>query len=145
MVRAVKQMLISVSSIFFFMLLVCPSLQAQVSAGSIVGFVTDITIRDNVVARQAAYDSPLSSIMDSPVAVINVHAFVYEAVLDMFRTKARYMLVEKEGKYLGFISRNKLLSEQGQSPLVFIQSVKQALSTDELQRKWEAVPKIVKQ
>lgn len=113
--------------------------------GKIVGFVTDITIRDNVVARKAAYDSPLSSIMDGPVAVINVHAFVYEAVLNMFRTKTRYMLVEKDGKYLGFISRNKLLSEQGQSPLVFIQSVKQALSTDELKRKWEAVPQMVAQ
>ncbi len=111
----------------------------------ITGFVTDITIRDNVVAKQASYESPVSSIMDSPVASINVHAFVYEAVLSMFRTKMRYMLIEKEGQYIGFISRNKLLSEQGQSPLVFIQSVKQALSIEGLKRKWEAVPALVTQ
>lgn len=113
--------------------------------GAIIGFVTDITIRDNVVAKQASYDSPVSSIMDSPIASINVHAFVYEAVLNMFRTKIRYLLIEKEGEYIGFISRNKLLSEQGQSPLVFIQSVKQALSVDALKRKWEAVPALVTQ
>jgi CBS domain-containing protein len=113
--------------------------------GKIIGFVTDITIRDNVVAKQASFQSPVSSIMDNPIASINVHAFVYEAVLSMFRTKMRYMLVEKAGEYVGFISRNKLLSEQGQSPLVFIQSVKQALSVDELKRKWEAVPQIVAQ
>jgi CBS domain-containing protein len=111
----------------------------------IIGFVTDITIRDNVVAKQASFESPVSSIMDSPVASINVHAFVYEAVLNMFRTKKRYLLVEKNGEYIGFISRNKLMSEQGQSPLVFIQSVKQALSIDELKRKWEAVPRLVTQ
>lgn len=111
----------------------------------IVGFVTDITIRDNVVAKQASYESPVAGIMDSPVASINVHAFVYEAVLSMFRTKMRYMLVEKEGEYIGFISLNKLLSEQGQSPLVFIQSVKQALSVEALRRKWEAVPALVTQ
>ncbi|MEP7143007.1 MAG: DUF294 nucleotidyltransferase-like domain-containing protein [Ferruginibacter sp.] len=111
----------------------------------ITGFLTDITIRDNVVATQAAYESPVSSIMDSPVATINVHAFVYEAVLSMFRTNTRYLLIEKDGEYVGFISRNKLLSEQGQSPLVFIQSVKQALSVDELKRKWETVPQIVVQ
>ncbi|MEP7107844.1 MAG: DUF294 nucleotidyltransferase-like domain-containing protein [Ferruginibacter sp.] len=113
--------------------------------GKIIGFVTDITIRDNVVATQTDYESPVSSIMDSPVASINVHAFVYEAILSMFRTKMRYLLVEKDGGYVGFISRNKLLSEQGQSPLVFIQSVKQALSIDELKRKWETVPQIVHQ
>ncbi|MEO5891311.1 MAG: DUF294 nucleotidyltransferase-like domain-containing protein [Ferruginibacter sp.] len=111
----------------------------------IIGFVTDITIRDNVVAKQLGYDSLVSSIMDNPVATINVHAFVYEAVLNMFRTKIRYLLIEKEGEYLGFISRNKLLSEQGQSPLVFIQSVRQAVSIDELKRKWETVPQIVVQ
>jgi len=111
----------------------------------IIGFVTDITIRDNVVARQLSYQSPVSSIMDTPIASINIHAFVYEAILIMFRTKRRYMLVEKDGNYIGFLSRNKLLSEQGQSPLVFIQSVKQALSIDELKRKWETVPQIVAQ
>lgn len=113
--------------------------------GAITGFVTDITIRDNVVAKQASHQNPVSSIMDTPIATINVHAFVYEAVLTMFRTKIRYLLIEKNGAYIGFISRNKLLSEQGQSPLVFIQSVKQALSVEELKRKWEAVPKIVAQ
>ncbi|MEO6733682.1 MAG: DUF294 nucleotidyltransferase-like domain-containing protein [Ferruginibacter sp.] len=113
--------------------------------GSITGYVTDITIRDNVVARQADYQSPVSSIMDNPVGSINVHAFVYEAILSMFRTKMRYLLIENEGAYIGFISRNKLLSEQGQSPLVFIQSVRQAVSTDELKRKWETVPQIVAQ
>lgn len=109
----------------------------------IIGFVTDITIRDNVVAKQAKYDCAVSSIMDNPITSINVHAFVYEAVLTMFRTKTRYLLIEKNGEYVGFISRNKLLSEQGQSPLLFIQSVKQAVSIDELKRKWEALPLLV--
>ena len=113
--------------------------------GKIIGFVTDITIRDNVVAKQADYQSPVSSIMDNPIAAINIHAVVYEAVLSMFRNKTRYLLVEKEGEYVGFISRNKLLSEQGQSPLIFIQSVKQVLSIDGLKRKWQAVPQIVAQ
>ncbi len=113
--------------------------------GEIIGFVTDITVRDNVVAKQLSYNTPVSSIMDNPVASINVHAFVYEAILSMFRTKTRYLLIEKDGEYLGFISRNKLLSEQGQSPLLFILSVKQAFSTDELKRKWESVPQIVAQ
>ncbi|HEX8545534.1 MAG TPA: DUF294 nucleotidyltransferase-like domain-containing protein, partial [Cytophagaceae bacterium] len=113
--------------------------------GAITGFVTDITLRDKVIAAQTDSNNPVSSVMDNPIVSINAQAFVYEAVLMMFQTKTRYLLIEKEGQYIGSISRNKLLSELAQSPLVFIQSVKQAMSVDELKRKWDTVPQIVSQ
>lgn len=102
------------------------------AAGSIIGYVTDITLRDRVLAIQGDPKEPVSTVMDTPIVSIPSSAFVFEAVLLMFRTKARYLLVERQGAYTGFLSRNKLLSEQAQSPLVFIQSVKSAVSTDEL-------------
>jgi CBS domain-containing protein len=108
-----------------------------------VGFITDILLRDHVVARQVSGLNNSGSIMDTAIISISDEAYVYEALLMMFRTKTRYLLVEKNGAYYGFLSRNKLLSEQAQSPLTFIQSVKLALSTDELHRKWEQVPQIV--
>lgn len=111
----------------------------------IVGFVTDITIRDNVVAKQVDAATPIGKVMDKPVLSINAHAFVYEAILMMFRTKTRYLLTEENGKYTGFLSRNKLLSDQAQSPLVFIQSVKSAVSVKELKQKWQRVPMFVTQ
>lgn len=110
---------------------------------NIVGFVTDMTIRDNVAAKQIDARTPISNVMDSPVIAISVHAYIYEAVLMMFRTKTRYLLTEDNGKYVGFLSRNKLLSEQAQSPLVFIQSVKSASSVTELKQKWQRVPMFV--
>jgi CBS domain-containing protein len=112
---------------------------------TIVGYVTDITLRDKIVAQQQPANIPLKSIMDTPVVAIDAEAFIYEALLMMFRTKTRYLLIKKEGGYAGFISRNKLLSEQAQSPLVFIQSVKLAVSNEELKRKWETVPQFVTQ
>lgn len=112
---------------------------------AITGYVTDITLRDNVVARQGDTGQPVSAIMDTPIVAISSGAFVYEAVLMMFRTKTRYLLVERFGQYVGFLSRNKLLSELAQSPLVFIQSVKLAVSAEELKRKWEIVPTMVTQ
>lgn len=111
--------------------------------GKIVGFVTDMTIRDNVVAKQIDSAGPISSVMDNPVISINVQAYIYEAILMMFRTKTRYLLTEENGEYIGFLSRNKLLSDQAQSPLVFIQSVKSALSVTELKQKWQRVPLFV--
>lgn len=111
----------------------------------IIGYVTDITLRDNVVARQGNVQGPVRDIVDNPIVFIDRQAYVYEAILMMFRTKTRYLLVRENGEYVGFISRNKLLSEQAQSPMVFIQSVKLALSVEELKKKWEKVPQIVSQ
>jgi CBS domain-containing protein len=113
--------------------------------GQIIGFVTDITLRDRIIAGMMDTATPVFQVMDQPVVSISQQAYVYEAVLMMFQTKTRYLLIEKDGTYTGSISRNKLLSELAQSPLVFIQSVKQALSYEELKRKWEIVPEIVTQ
>lgn len=115
------------------------------SAGRITGYVTDITLRDKIIARQGDTGQAVAAVMDTPIVTIPSNAYVYEAVLMMFRTKTRYLLVERNGAYTGFLSRNKLLSEQAQSPLVFIQSVKSALSDEELKRKWETVPLILTQ
>ncbi len=111
-------------------------------SGNIIGYITDITLRDNVVAKLLDAHTPVRNVMDNPIVFISTEAYVYEAVLMMFRTKTRYLLIKKNNEFIGFISRTKLLSEQAQSPLVFIQSVKLALSVDELKRKWEAVPQI---
>lgn len=113
--------------------------------GKITGYVTDMTIRDKVVANLSDANNPVISIIDKPVVSISTQAYVYEALLMMFRTKTRYLLIKHNGEYIGFQSRNKLLSEQAQSPLVFIQSVKSASTVVELKRKWEKVPEIVTQ
>jgi CBS domain-containing protein len=111
----------------------------------IIGYITDITLRDNVVARQINVSNPVGEVMDTNIVSIPAKAYVYEAILLMFRTKTRYLLIEKDGEYIGFISRNKLLSDQAQSPFMFIQSVKLALSVKELKKKWEKVPEMVYQ
>lgn len=115
------------------------------TSGKISGYVTDITIRDKVVAERSDANDPVCTIIDKPILAIHSQAYVYEAILIMFRTKTRYILIEQNGEYVGFQSRNKLLAEQAQSPLVFIQSVKSASGIAELKSKWEKVPDIVTQ
>ena len=110
----------------------------------IAGYVTDITLRDKVIAGLGDARLPISTYLDAPTRAVSSEAFVYEALLLMFRTKTRYLLVQAPGgEYLGFISRNKLLAEQAQSPFLFIQGVKQAVSLRELRRNWQKVPDIV--
>src|SRR5690606_2050225 len=111
--------------------------------GKPTGYVTDITIRDSVVARRLSFELPVSEIAETNLVSIDIEAFIYEALLLMFQTQTRYILLSREDEYVGFISRNKLLSEQSQSRLLFIQSVKQANSLEELKAKWGQVPEVV--
>lgn len=115
------------------------------SDNKIIGFITDITLRDRVIAQKLDVNNAVEQVMDSSIISIRSEAFIYEAILLMFQTKSRYLLVENQGEFVGFLSRNRLLSEQAQSPLVFIQSVKSALSVKELKAKWQKVPSIVSQ
>lgn len=117
----------------------------QDEQGKIVGFVTDITLRDRVIAQRLDSAKFISEVLDPNIVSISKDAYIYEAILMMFRTKSRYLLVEEDGHFSGFLSRNRLLSEQAQSPLVFIQSVKLALSSKELKSKWQKVPAMVAQ
>ncbi|MBK0382435.1 CBS domain-containing protein [Pedobacter sp. SD-b] len=113
---------------------------------NIVSFVTDITLRDKVIAGQRHSEDPINTVADKNIVAISKEAYIYEAILMMFRTKSRYLLVaDGNNGYLGFLSRNRLLSEQAQSPLLFIQSVKLAQSSKELKSKWQKVPNIVSQ
>lgn len=114
-------------------------------SGHIDGYVTDMLLRDNVVAKRADLNKPVYYFMDRDIRSTHKDTYAYEALLMMYQTKSRYLLIESEGQYIGFISRNKLMSEQAQSPLVFIQSVKLARTSVELQAKWAMVPYIVNQ
>ncbi|GAB3660932.1 DUF294 nucleotidyltransferase-like domain-containing protein [Echinicola sediminis] len=111
----------------------------------IIGYVTDITLRDKVIAQNIPTSSPIGQVLEKDMVSIDTDAHIYEALLLMFQTKTRYLLVAKAGEYVGFISRNKLLSEQSHSPFLFIQSVKQATTISELKEKWAQVPAIVEQ
>ena len=115
------------------------------AAHAVVGYCTDITMRDAVVAECRDARGPVAEVVATPLVSIASTAYVYEAILLMFQTKTRYLLVERAGEYVGFLSRNKLLSDLAQSPFMFIQAVKLAQSTRELKRRWEMVPDIVNQ
>lgn len=115
------------------------------SSDNILGFVTDLILRERVLAGQLDLNTPIADVMDPDVSIISSDAYVYEAILLMFNQKKRYLLVKEDGEMKGMISRNKLLSEQAQSPLVYIQSVKLAHSIDELKTKWDQVPQMITQ
>ncbi|UJP66877.1 DUF294 nucleotidyltransferase-like domain-containing protein [Mongoliitalea daihaiensis] len=109
----------------------------------LVGYITDITLRDNVLAKGISSEHPISSIMEDNIISIDQYEYLYKALLLMFQTKTRYLLVKNGESFIGWISRTKILMEQSNSPFIFIQSVRQALDTYELRKKWKQVPHLV--
>jgi CBS domain-containing protein len=111
----------------------------------LIGFVTDITLRDQVLAKGISPDTPVKNIMETKLVRIGPEVFLMEALLLMFQTKSRYLLVQYQGRYVGWISRTKVLTEQSQGPLMFVQSVKEARQIPELKEKWSKMPEIIHQ
>lgn len=114
-----------------------------VSPEQIIGYITDITLRDQLLAKQLSATIPVSEIMESDMVTISPQAYLVEALMLMFRTRSRYLLVEENDHYVGWISRTKILTEQSQGPFMFIQSVKEARQIPELTEKWNRMPEII--
>ncbi len=113
------------------------------SSNEIEGYITDITLRDRLLAKQLTPEIPVSEIMEYDMVTIHPDAFLVEALMLMFRTKSRYLLIQEKGDFVGWISRTKILTEQSQGPFMFIQSVKEARQIPELKEKWQRMPEII--
>lgn len=113
------------------------------SPQSILGYITDITLRDKLIAVNKSPAIPVSDIMEEDLVTIHPEEFLVDALLLMFQTKSRYLLVEENHEYIGWISRTKILTEKAQGPFMFIQSVKEARQIPELKAKWKRMPEII--
>ncbi|TDQ15134.1 CBS domain-containing protein [Algoriphagus boseongensis] len=109
----------------------------------IIGYITDLTLRDKVLAKGLSPDISVDQIHETELISIDPESSLVEALLLMFRTKARYLLVKGNEGYTGWVSRTKILTEQSQGPFMFIQSVKEARHIAELQDKWVRMPELI--
>ncbi|GMQ29200.1 DUF294 nucleotidyltransferase-like domain-containing protein [Algoriphagus confluentis] len=112
-------------------------------SNDLAGFITDLTLRDQVLAQGLDPSTPVVSIMEPHLISISPEASLVKALLLMFQSKARYLLVKDEQGFLGWISRTKVLTEQSQGPFLFIQSVKEARQISELREKWQRMPDLI--
>ncbi len=110
-----------------------------------VGIITDLDLRTKVVSRGYDVSLPVSNIMAKPLITIDSKAFIYEAILLMFRKKIKHLLVVEDGVINGVITQSKLLLSQGKSPFIFIQNVVHAPGVEELHHKWQQVPSMISQ
>lgn len=108
--------------------------------GEITRIITkDILIR-KVVAAGLPPSTPIKKVAKKHFVTIHKDALLYEALLALFQSEHEFVLVTDGTRYLGYLSRYRLLTEHAQSPLVFIQSVQLSNTVEELKEKWQKVP-----
>ena len=97
-----------------------------------IGVVTDNDFAEKVVARALPLDSPVTSIMSSPVISVEANEPMFHAMLLMLNRNIHHLLVTRGGVAESVLTNHDLLLLQGKSPLALMRHVGQQKTLDEL-------------
>jgi len=113
-------------------------------SGKYKGIITEKQIIQKVVAK--GYDPGIQAhnVMRSPIPSISSEAYSYEAILQMFKEDLPYLLVKDDEEVKGIISLDKLLYVQAKSPFLFVNSLMRERSVENLRKRWQAVPEMIR-
>jgi CBS domain-containing protein len=101
-------------------------------AGHAIGIVTDKDLREKVVAQGAPLDSPVGSVMSSPVITVDGEQRVFEALLQMLSHNVHHLVVTEQGATVGVITNHDLLLLQGKSPLAVMRHLGEQRTLNDL-------------
>jgi CBS domain-containing protein len=98
-----------------------------------LGIVTDVDLRDKVVAAGASRDAPVSSVMSTPVTTVRSDALAPEAGIAMMEAGVNHLpVVDPLGHVVGVVSAGSLMALDALSPFTLRRSIQSAPSEDHL-------------
>jgi CBS domain-containing protein len=108
-----------------------------------LGIVTDVDLRDKVVARRASTEDAVSTIMSSPVRTVASDTLAPEAGIAMIEAGVNHLPVLDEGGHVvGVISASSLMSLDSLSPFALRHAILHARSVDAVAQASEQVPRL---
>ncbi len=114
-------------------------------SGAMVGIVTDVAMRERVIAENLSYDTPVYEIMSSPLIYIDDSALIFEAVLLMQEKGVKHLVVrDNEGSSVSVITNEELLHVHRYSTSFLIHEIQNAETVDGIFQIQERIPRIVK-
>jgi CBS domain-containing protein len=84
-----------------------------------VGIITDLDLREKVVARGRDVNGPVKDVMSLPLVRVDAKDYCFEAVLRMIKHNVHHILVIRDGRLTGVLTNHDLMTPQGTSPLSF--------------------------
>ena len=108
-----------------------------------LGIVTDVDMRDKVVAQRASVEVPVSSIMSRPVHTVSAEALAPEASIAMIEAGVNHLVVvDDQGRVAGVLSASSLMSLDSLSPFALRHAILHARSEDEVVALAAQVPRL---
>jgi CBS domain-containing protein len=108
-----------------------------------LGIVTDVDLRDKVVAVRASGDAPVSTIMSQPVRTVDAGALAQEASIRMMEAGVNHLpVVGAGGAIVGIVSASSLMTLDALSPFALRSALLAAHTVDELVVAAEDLPKL---
>lgn len=106
--------------------------------GRVVGILTDIELRDRLVAKAAPLETPVEQLMSDHVVSLQADAPVFEALMAMMRKRAYHVVITEglgpQASLLGVVSDKDISRAQGYSPAFVLERAEEADSVAELGR-----------
>ena len=104
-----------------------------VKARDELGIVTDVDLRDKVIAPGGSGEAAVSSIMSAPVKTVGADVMAAEAAIAMMEAGVNHMpVVDSGGRVLGILSAGRLMSLEALSPFAMRQSLLTARTAADL-------------
>ena len=106
-----------------------------------LGIVTDVDLRDKVVAARASSEAPVSAIMSQPVLTVNASAMAQEASLVMMEAGVNHLpVVDARGAVIGVLSASSLMTLDALSPFALRRAINAAHTADAVVETAREVP-----
>ena len=121
------------------------SILVSSESGEMIGIITDMVLRERVIAENLSYETPVYQVMSSPLIYIDDSALIFEAVLLMQEKGIKHLVVKNSaGETVSIISNEELLHVHRYSTAFMLSQIREAHSFEEILAPQTRVPRIVK-
>ncbi len=121
------------------------SILVTTESQEMIGIITDMVLRERVIAENLPYDTPVYKVMSSPLIYIEDSALIFEAVLLMQEKGIKHLVVKNSaGETISVISNEELLHVHRYSTAFMLSEIREANSVNEIVATSIRIPRIVK-
>lgn len=107
-----------------------------VEDSQVLGILSDIDLRNKVVAEGASFDTPVEELMLRDALRLEANEPVFQALMDMMQHQTYHVVVSEgrgsQARLLGVISDKDISRAQGHSPAFITERVEQTTSLEDL-------------
>jgi CBS domain-containing protein len=108
-----------------------------------LGIVTDVDLRDKVVAARASGDAPVSTIMSAPVHTVGAETLSSEASIHMMEAGVNHLpVLDAQGQVLGVLSASSLMTMDALSPFALRHFIMGSATVEEVAEWARDVPEL---